>query len=372
MPSRLIVMTLLVALSACSINKVTNETPFIKSGLEPVTSSTGTLHHRVLLLGDAGHSSIEPLQASLQKAAERASLEPERTSVVMLGDNIYYVGFPNKDEDQSEFSDAQLKSISYLQAQLNIAKLSAAEMFLVPGNHDWYATQVDSQAEYIANFGRDNQLQTRFTPYQAGAEPLPEVVHREGISVVFLDSMWMIKADEQQLQNALQHLDRLLEQTSQSHPENIVLVTAHHPIETMGPHNRYYTSIGYKVFISLISLFMENDQDTDHPRYDRFIKGVEASLAPYPKVVYAAGHDHSLQVFKNQTGQAPHYRLVSGAANTSKLTGVGSNDNTDFALSQEGFMELDITDRGAVLRVYDIHHQQPVHQQWLWLNAPVH
>jgi hypothetical protein len=123
--------------------------------------------------------------------------------------------------------------------------------------------------------------------------------------------MWLIKANEPEFQDAMVHLNNLLASAQQKHPDNLILVTAHHPIETMGPHNKYYTSAYYKTAITVLSLFVENDQDTDHSRYQRLIDGLELTLGRFDKVVYAAGHDHNLQVFKDQADKAPQYRLVS-------------------------------------------------------------
>ncbi len=302
----------------------------------------------------------------MQVALDRAKLAPELTSVVMLGDNIYYFGFPNKDEDQTEYTDSQLEDISHLEAQLQIAKHSGAEIFVVPGNHDWYAEQVDSQAQYIEDYASTHNIKAHFVPHQLEQDPLPEIIHRESVSIIFIDSMWLIKADDEQYQKALSTLNQLMLEARQQYPDNLILVTAHHPIETMGPHNRYYTSFAYHAFIATVELFMENDQDTDHPRYQRMITGLEQSLAQFDKVVFAAGHDHNLQIFKSPEDKAPEYRLVSGAANTSKITGVGTNENSQFALAREGLMEMEIYDNGILLNVYAIDQTQPVHQQWLW------
>ncbi len=357
-------LCLVLLLSACSTNKPANTTPYINPELTEVSLSTSPLRQRILLLGDAGHSAIDPLQASLEKAVSRASLAPEKTTVVMLGDNIYFFGFPNKDEDE-EYSASQLEDISHLEAQLHIAKRSGAEVFIVPGNHDWYADQVDSQAQYIEDYANEHKLRAEFAPHTLNSDPIPEIIHREGVSIVFLDSMWLIKAEDKPYHKAIAHLEQLLQTTAKNHPENMILVTAHHPMETMGPHNGYYTHRGYQFAMFMLELFRENDQDIEHPRYQRLINDMERLLAD-KKSVYAAGHDHSLQVFKDPDGNGPQYRLVSGAANTSKVSGVGTNENSDFALSQEGFIEMDILDNGILLRVYDIYNEQPVHQQWLW------
>ena len=56
---------------------------------------------------------------------------------------------------------------------------------------------------------------------------------------------------------------------------------------------------------------------------------------------------------------------MSGAANSNKVSGVRHNENTRFALSQEGFMELNITSDGVYLQVFDIHTDGPVAGFWL-------
>ncbi len=363
-----LIILLATLISACVSTEPSHDTPYTKPGIEQAQNSPAIeqLQSRVLLLGDAGHSSFEPLQASLQKAVERAEQAPDKTSTVMLGDNIYYFGFPNKEAGQTEFTEAQREEIRYLEAQLEIAKRSGSEMFVVPGNHDWYAGQVDSMGEYITHYASDNNLKASFQPNKPGEAPVPTVAHRDGVSLIFLDSMWLIKTNEAEFQDNMRDLNQLLQDTRAEYPDNLIIVTAHHPIETMGPHNRYYTSAAYKTFIYTVGMFGDNDQDTNYPTYRRLIDGIELTLKRYQKVVYAAGHDHSLQVFKDPAGKAPEYRLVSGAANTSKLTGVGHNDNTQFAYSQEGLMEIDVYPQGVLLKVYTIDSNEPVFSQWLY------
>ena len=325
------------------------------------------LKHRVLLLGDAGLSTISPRQPSLQKVIERAKGVSDQTSVIMLGDNIYPNGFPNKTAEQNDFNPEQLEDISHLKAQLEVSRLSKAEMFLVPGNHDWYASQVDSQASYIASYSKKNNTKVSFVPYEENKKPLPQVIHRDGISLIFIDSMWLLEANKADFSEAMSQLDQLLQQSNEKHPENVIMLFAHHPIETMGPHGGYYAKLGYEFYAKTRELINGQDtQDLDSLAYQRLINGVKLALTPYKKTIFAAGHDHSLQLFKNVKRTGAQYSLVSGAANTKKLTDVGNNENTQFASSVEGLFEIDVLDNGVLLRIYDIYDSSPIHQQWLW------
>ncbi len=353
-----------------SVYSSTNKTHYINPSLPAVAQQQGLLKHRVLLLGDAGVSVINPLQASLQKSIERAKLAPEQTSVIMLGDNIYANGFPNKAVGQNKFDAEQIEDISHLEAQLQISKLSNAETFIVPGNHDWYASQVDSQANYIDAYAKRHHTKVSFVPFKANQDPLAEITYRDGISIVFIDTMWLLKADNNTFIKSMHHLEQLLQQSYLLYPDNVILINGHHPIETMGPHGGYYARFGHKMYATALEIVNgENKQDLDSLVYQRLTEGIKLALAPYKKTIFAAGHDHSLQLFKDNNNKAPQYSLVSGAANTKKLTDVGINKNSQFSSSVEGVFEIDILENGVLLRIYDIYNLAPIHEQWLWNNS---
>lgn len=366
MKFRFTCIIILLFLTACTTNNSNSQHPYVNVNTSTVINDKGALKQRIILLGDAGLSSITPLQASLAKAIVRAKLSPDKTSVIMLGDNIYPSGFPNKTAEQQSFNDGQLKQISYLTAQLQIAKQSGAEMFMVPGNHDWYASQLDTQAAYIKNYAAKNQLSASLVPYQKDALPLPKMINKDGISIIFLDTMWLIHAEPDAFNTAMDHLAMLLAKSAAEYPDNVILLSAHHPIESMGPHGGYYSHFGHQTYEAFVQFFTPNHQDISSPKYQRLINKVNSLLAPYSKTIFSAGHDHSLQVFKNESSGVARYNLVSGAANQRKLSGVGYNENSQFALSQEGFIELEVLANGTLLSVYDSRYDKAVYQQWLW------
>ena len=324
---------------------------------------------RVLVYGDAGHSSMEPWQASLSKIAQRASIAPAKTAVVALGDNIYFSGYPNKEEGQQSFDEDQLESISYLDAQLKIASVSGAPLYLVPGNHDWYASEMESQGQHIAQYANEHKVQTSLQPWRSQQDPIPRAVDLPGVSLVFLDSEWIMHTSEENYQKSMTVLSGEISRIRTELPENLILVNAHHPMETMGQHAGYLTNFGYWFFIKIIYSVFDVDQDIDHPTYRRYIESLNQVFSQSERIIYAAGHEHSLQVFGSADGKAPEYKLVSGAGNSSKVSGVWHTDNTRFALSQEGFMELAITGRGVHISIYDIHNVEPVTQFWLDMPA---
>ena len=79
---------------------------------------------------------------------------------------------------------------------------------------------------------------------------------------------------------------------------------------------------------------------------------IESALSGSPPLIYAAGHDHSLQVL---TGTANvRYILVSGAGSPSKVScAVRLRESYYTSQHRTGSMRVDIlAQRGVLLRVY--------------------
>ena len=344
--------------------RANHETPYLHPDYSAVEKPKDAPLWQVFLLGDAGDSTLNPWHPTLALTAELASEMPNKTTVVMLGDNIYLAGFPNLDEGDTRYSPDQMLLIDTLDAQLQIAARSGAELFLVPGNHDWYAEQVDTQAEHVQGYAGRSGAKVALVPWAKGQVPSPEVVHRPGLSLVFLDSQWLIAADQTSFDDVIDELENKISEIETDYPNNTILVTAHHPLQTMGPHAQYYTSRVYAFVMELFQIFIDIDQDTHHMPYQKLINGLNDALEGNDKIIYAAGHEHSLQVFKDKQ-HGPKFHLVSGAANQSKVSGVGHNANTQFAVSQEGFMRLSIYPQGNFLEVFSTQQQAVIYSQWL-------
>ena len=109
------------------------------------------------------------------------------------------------------------------------------------------------------------------------------------------------------------------------------------------------------------------NEDTYAPIYMAMIADLDKVMGRYRRIMFAAGHEHSMQLFRRPHARehGPEYTLVSGAGNSNKVSGVWHNDNTRFALSQEGFIELSVTGDGVYLQAFDIHTEGPVAGFWL-------
>jgi len=323
------------------------------------------LKQRIVLLGDAGYSSLSPLEPSLQLAADIAKQQPNKTKVLFLGDNIYTRGFPVLKNGKTKYNKKQLKQISYLTAQLQVAKLSGSQLYLLPGNHDWIARQVDEQADYIHAYAQEHKLNASLVPYQQGKKPLPEIVHLPGISLLFIDSTWWLRKSGKNVAKVNKHIEKLLAQHKADYPDNIIMLASHHPIKSIGPHG----NLG-KLDECIKDKECKHRKvgEIAHPVSQKAIKTLTQQLSGMDKVIYAAGHDHSLQVFEFDNGGKEQIALVSGAANHNKISPVGKAKDNVFALSDIGFMVLDVYQNSSTLKVYTSAKGQVVFNKTIFSN----
>jgi hypothetical protein len=108
--------------------------------------------------------------------------------------------------------------------------------------------------------------------------------------------------------------------------------------------------------------------DIAHPVSQKAFKALKQRLASIDNVIYAAGHDHSLQVFEFDNEGKQQVALVSGSANDNKLSAVGQSDDNIFALSEVGFMVLDVFENKVKLQVHSVEKAQVVFTKTLLVS----
>jgi hypothetical protein len=146
-----------------------------------------------------------------------------------------------------------------------------------------------------------------------------------------------------------------------------VVVIAHHPLESGGPHGGHFgwqdhvfplrelkpwLWIPLPLLGSAYPIAREsgiNSQDVSSGAYRRMRTAFDSAFAGSPPLIYAAGHDHGLQVI---TGGGVRYLLVSGAGIFGHRDRVIALDSTRFVRSASGFMRVEfLRDRRARLSV---------------------
>lgn len=319
----------------------------------------------IYLIGDAGdpaRDKQEPSLAALQKDA--SNIVGAKKLIIFLGDNIYENGMPELNGPDRKEKERCIDE------QIKVIKASKSEGIFIPGNHDWNkwskggADAVRRQEEYIKS--KSNGL-IKFLP--GNACPGPAVIdYGQYLRIIAIDTQWWLMDENERSNNGCSAITELevfnqLEEALKSSADRKVLVVGHHPIDSYGEHGGFFnwkshifplTALGKVLWIPLPALgslyplsrnagILSQDFSSSSYRYLR--EQLEKVFSRYPPMVYASGHEHSLQVLKEKYGML---QLVSGGGLESRIKNVGKGKNTIFSYEQAGFMRLDILRDGKV------------------------
>lgn len=311
----------------------------------------------IFIFGDPGQAleRHHPILPHLQREVERWAGALGRDSAVILlnlGDIIYPNGMHSPDDREDFPVDSAI-----VQDQIDIvsgpnARAHDTPLFFLAGNHDWGSEQHEEGVQTIRNLDdfltahRETGPNVRLLP--SAGEPGPDVVDvGSNLRIVFLDTAWWLLQTRGALADSmLASVERALRTAGDRH----VVLAAHHPYVTAGPHGGELSfleelGIGYVLKRSGAIL-----QDLNSPPYRRLRDGLGDIFRRVGRpLLYAGGHEHSLQLIEGRNDEEPLYNVVSGSA--SKLTRVGSTEGLRFRVSLPGYFLLLIRTDGSV----DIH-----------------
>ncbi len=331
---------------------------------------SGELKLRVVFLADAG----EPSDQFLSTVKKWIAIEPGKTLAFFPGDNAYPDGLAGPDSTHA---------LKGLMAMVEIVKSCSVRSVFVAGNHDWGPGYNDLRAlKNQADLIREKLPRALFVP--SPGCPGPVQFDSEGVSFIIIDSqVWFMdknavpsSCNPQTKKHAIDSLGKLLQGATWP-----TILIAHHPILSYGKHAGYYTWkehlfpltmavqwmwLPLPVFGSIYVLGRKylnpSDQDFASRFYAAYRKEISKALSSYkgkPPFVFAAGHDHNLQVITGEFGNRLH--LISGAGSGKKLYSVRSGPGTLFSSSKEGFVLLEIYSGGrSVVRVIEVDRDESV------------
>ena len=324
--------------------------------------------HRLILIGDAGTTASD--DATLADLGRWSAERPDDTTVAFLGDNLYSRGLGEDDERGERILLQQLRA-------------SRAKKIFVPGNHDWGDPWLD--AETLAREERfiDGYRESPATLLPKGGCPGPALETlvnagaglARGVQLMAIDlDWWLIGADERPAcpgiagePDFVQALGRALRANADQH----VVVVAHHPLRTGGPHGGHRRVPFMRQLVTLAGWLGITVHDLDGAVYRRMLDSLRPALASQPPLVFASGHEHALQVIEDS--ELAGTLVVSGAGSPRNITTVTAIAGTLFAHAHPGFVVLDFhgdADSGdrVVLRVIETGHALPVFEMQLPLR----
>jgi hypothetical protein len=354
-----ILLLLVLWLSACwwtplrGPNYGSAADPYRKRGLPEIPRRTDQPVFRVVLAGDGGLA-IHDEDPTLGLLGQWSDELPGHTYVVYLGDNVYPAGL--------QAGDAQAAAIVLRQLHAT----SAPKLF-VPGNHDWGYTGtqqltpgvlanqqalIEAHAAEHADF-----LPKNGCPGPSEVELLPPGTSLAGgLSVVALDlHWWLLPQKDRPKCEGVDDTNAFLKRFGEvlaAHRGRNLLVVAHHPILSGGPHGGQSRGFWMDLGVTL-AYPLYRAQDLFQPGYHEMVRLLEAPMAKDPPLAMIGGHDHSLQILDG--GNVARVVIVSGAA--SRVSGVTSIAGTLFAHAHLGFVVMDFyrlgTEETALVRVVE-------------------
>jgi hypothetical protein len=331
------------------------------------------------LIGDAGAPDRkgEPVLLALARDLDARG---GRRVVLFLGDNAYPSGLPAPNTDGRREAERRLAQ------QVEVITASGATGYFILGNHDWakYGKEgwqaVRRQEAFIDSAGRG-----RVSLQPGGGCPGPRRIDIERLRLLLLDTQWWLhKGPKPSHPNSDCPTDSESEVVDSLRAGlagtagRIAVVAGHHPLVSGGVHGGHF---GWKdhlfplreiepwlwvplpVIGSLYPAIRQrgvSSQDMASRRYQRLIAAFRRAFADVPPSLYAAGHEHGLQVIANRI--AP-LELVSGGGiygHSGRTVGVRGSL---LARKASGFARLDIPRTGpARLSVIEVNRAGQGHE----------
>ena len=336
-------------------------TPSTADGPAPSIDDVET---RLYLIGDAGAPS--PQDPVLRALSQQMAADPTRSMAVFLGDNIYPSGLPREGAPDRRESERRLDM------QIDALTRGKARGIFVPGNHDWGAWGPDGwnairrQAARVAE--RGGPAVTLLPPDGCPGPVIQDVETR--LRLVVLDTQWWLHDYEKPRHptstcayDSEEEVAEGLRAAVESAGDRKVVVVGHHPLASGGIHGGYF---GWRdhifplrekkswLWIPLPGIGSAyplarrrgaSNQDLSGRLNVRMRDAIEGAFDKVHPLVYAAGHEHNLQVIRARSAE---YLLVSGVGFWGHTSRTAHVKGALFSREASGFMRLDFGRDGRV------------------------
>ncbi|MGB5943689.1 MAG: metallophosphoesterase [Leeuwenhoekiella sp.] len=351
-----IVLTLLVFLliSSCATFNVPKYRDEDRVSIYPTDKQ---VDKRFFLIGDGGLAKnigdkavgIQALEAYLKQNGSAADY------AIFLGDNIYPVGMPPKESKERPLMEYRLD------VQYDAFEDFDGEIIFIPGNHDWYNSGLDGlkrEEEYL-----EQRANGADVVRPSNGCPLESVSVNENIQMILLDTQWYLADwdanpeinDKCQIKTREKFMIEL-EGELKKHQQKTILITMHHPMYTNGVHGGKFAldkhlypsskKVPLPILASLVTQIRTQGgvsrQDRFNEMYNSLMKRIKVLVGDEHRVVFASGHEHSLQYIEHEEIK----QIVSGSASKESYATLGGDGL--FAYPGQGFAIMDVFDDQSV------------------------
>jgi hypothetical protein len=332
-----------------------------------LSAQQDSVQARFVLVGDAGllKDGRHPIVSAIRSTVKLDSL----TTILFLGDNLYTYGLP--DDAYSNYS----MGAAILDSQINVVKNTSARAYFIPGNHDWNHEGPDGwntimrEQNYVDIHGGSN---VEFYPKDGCPGPVQINIGRDVVMILMDSQWWLHLYDKPGIESdcpyktkeeVLNQIDDIVSKNS----KKLILFASHHPMKSDGIHGGYYTlkqhlfpltdmSANLYVPMPLIGSIYPitrgifgTPQDLKHPAYRNMINDLEKVLKHHPNVIFAAGHEHNMQLIQDSS-----YNYIISGSGTNK-TRVSKSKHQLYGAQENGFAVLEVLQNKLVnIAFYEI------------------
>jgi hypothetical protein len=308
----------------------------------------------IFLVGDAGEarSDHSPILLRLQQDIEHwsaALAADSAVAVLVLGDIVYPIGL------HPPGHPAFAADTAVVMAQVRLvlgpsARERGARMLFMAGNHDWGRrrdwegfVRLRSLDAFLAGARATTGAAVALVPEVGTGGPHVLDVGSH-VRLLLLDTAWwLLSGSEAEKAAVLAGIDSAMASAAGRQ----VVLAAHHPFRSVGPHGGYFPlwkNAGVRYLLARSGAIL---QDLTSVPYREMERGLRLIFDRYgPPLVFAGGHEHSLQVIEGAQATDPRFNLVSGSG--SKLSDVGSAAGVRYAASAPGYLRVVVGRDGGV------------------------
>ncbi len=308
------------------------------------------------LLGDGGYSPEGGTSKALVVFKKFIKERDTRGDyAIFLGDNIYPVGMPPKDDPLREQSEYRLD------AQLDAVENYNGKVIYIPGNHDWYSERIDGlerQEEYLIEQYGDS---LDWSPSTGCGLEIKEI--SDDIQMIIIDSQWYLEDwdksptvnDDCDQIKTREALFTEIESELKKSQNKTTIIAMHHPIFSNGIHGGQYNfnrhlypsqrKIPVPILGSLAMLIRTTGgisiQDLQNERYKSLSDRLETMVKGRDRVIFVSGHEHTLQYIDHDGIK----QIISGSGSKENYVALGTDGL--FAFSLQGFAVYDVFKDGS-------------------------
>ena len=313
---------------------------------------------RVLfLVGDPGlarsgnYPIMRRLRQDIEWWAERLPADSAVT-VLYLGDIVYPLGLnPPGTELFPHDSAIVMDQVDLVRGPF--AGSRHAQAYFMAGNHDWGLkkewegyVRLKTLDAFLQKARAETGAIVQLAPAAGTGSPYVLDLGRN-LRIIMLDTAWWVLSAARgwspERAKVLQAIERALETAG----DREVLVAAHHPFKSAGPHGgefSFWRTLGVRYLLARSGAIL---QDLSSVPFAEFQQGIQAIFSRTgPPLAFIGGHEHSLQVIGQAKPTDPRFTIVSGSA--TKLSSIGAEKAMYFGRSAPGYMRLVVSRDGAM------------------------